>query len=126
MDDGREMSDGVQAKVPIRGQPEGGVSPTAANGRRLGETATVANTPAPTTILTPPRQPHNHPTNQLTTQDAVLSALLCILWPHTSQAVGALHPLRVRACVCASLCVNCMRLQKVASCMYSQECGSKT
>lgn len=41
MDDGWEMSDGVQAKVPIRGQPEGGVSLTGANGRRLGETATV-------------------------------------------------------------------------------------
>lgn len=42
MDDGWEMSDGVQAKVPIRGQPEGGVSLTGANGRRLGETAAVA------------------------------------------------------------------------------------
>lgn len=42
MDDGWEMSDGVQAKVPIRGQPKGGVSPTGANGRRLGETAAVA------------------------------------------------------------------------------------
>lgn len=42
MDDGWEMSDGVQAKVPIRGQPEGGVSPTGANGRRLGKTAAVA------------------------------------------------------------------------------------
>lgn len=42
MDDGSEMSDGVQAKVPIRGQPKGGVSPTGANGRRLGETAAVA------------------------------------------------------------------------------------
>lgn len=47
MDDGWEMSDGVQAKVPIRGQPEGGVSPTGANGRRLGETATVAYRSAP-------------------------------------------------------------------------------
>lgn len=47
MDDGWEMSDGVQAKVPIRGQPEGGVSPTGANGRRLGETATAANRSAP-------------------------------------------------------------------------------
>ncbi|MED6262774.1 hypothetical protein ATANTOWER_025640 [Ataeniobius toweri] len=42
MDDGWEMSDGVQAKVPIRGQPESGVSATGANGRRLGETAAVA------------------------------------------------------------------------------------
>lgn len=42
MDDGWEMTDGVQPKVPIRGQPEGGVSPTGANGRRLGETANVA------------------------------------------------------------------------------------
>lgn len=42
MDDGWEMSDGVQAKVPIRGQPEGGVSPTGVNGRRLGEMAAVA------------------------------------------------------------------------------------
>lgn len=41
MDDGWEMSDGVQAKVPIRGQPEGGLSPTGANGRRLEPTATV-------------------------------------------------------------------------------------
>lgn len=45
MDDGWEMSDGVQAKVPIRGQPEGGVSPTGANGRRLGPTATVLTAP---------------------------------------------------------------------------------
>lgn len=41
MDDGWEMSDGVQEKVPIRGQPEGGLSPTGANGRRLEPTATV-------------------------------------------------------------------------------------
>lgn len=47
MDDGWEMSDGVQAKVPIRGQPEGGVSPTGANGRRLGETAAVAKPLSP-------------------------------------------------------------------------------
>lgn len=43
MDDGWEMSDGVQAKVPIRGQLEGGVSATGANGRRLEETTTVAS-----------------------------------------------------------------------------------
>ncbi|KAK7896574.1 hypothetical protein WMY93_021899 [Mugilogobius chulae] len=43
MDDGCEMSDGVQAKVPIRGQPEGGVSATGANGRRLEETAALVN-----------------------------------------------------------------------------------
>lgn len=68
MDDGREMSDGVQAKVPIGGQSEGGLSPTAANGRRLGETATVANTPTPTTILTPPQPtpPTTQPSNQQT------------------------------------------------------------
>lgn len=47
MDDGWEMSDGVQAKVPIRGQPEGGVSPTGANERRLEEPAAVATRSAP-------------------------------------------------------------------------------
>lgn len=46
MDDGWEMSDGVQAKVPIRGQPEGGVSLTGANGRRPRPTA-VALTARP-------------------------------------------------------------------------------
>lgn len=62
MDDGWEMSDGVQAKVPIRGQPEGGVSPTGANGRRLGETAAVATTQP--RLLTPHRPcevPRLHP-----------------------------------------------------------------
>lgn len=68
MDDGWEMSDGVQAKVPIRGQPEGGVSPTGANGRRLGETDAVAT--AQPRLFNP-----NH-------ARCCASALLCILFPH--------------------------------------------
>lgn len=118
--------------MPIGGQSEGGLSPTAANGRRLGETATVANTPTPT-ILTPPHptptHPTNHttiqPTNQLTTQDAVLIALLCILWPLTSGSWSTASIACTCVCVCFFVC-NCMRLQKVASCMYSQEGGRKT
>lgn len=53
MDDGWEMSDGVQAKVPIRGQQEGGVSPTGANERRLGERAAVATSSAPPLLPKP-------------------------------------------------------------------------
>lgn len=66
MDDGWEMSDGVQAKVPIRGQPEGGVSPTGANGRRLGETA------AQPRLLNPGHV------------QGCVSALLSIFFPHTA------------------------------------------
>lgn len=70
MDDGWEMSDGVQAKVPIRGQLEGGVSPTGSNGRRLGETAAVAT--AQPRLFNP-----NHPR-------CCVSAPLCIFFLHTA------------------------------------------
>lgn len=70
MDDGWEMSDGVQAKVPIRGQLEGGVSPTGSNGRRLGETAAVAT--AQPRLFNP-----NH-------SRCCVSALLCIFFLHTA------------------------------------------
>lgn len=69
MDDGWEMSDGVQAKVPIRGQPEGGVSPTGANGRRRGPTATVL-TARPLLLVGSP------------SACFVSALLLCICVPH--------------------------------------------
>lgn len=70
MDDGWEMSDGVQAKVPIRGQLEGGVSPTGSNGRRLGETAAVATA-----------QPRLYNPSH---SRCCVSALLCIFFLHTA------------------------------------------
>lgn len=81
MDDGWEMSDGVQAKVPIRGQPEGGVSPTGANGRRLGETATVL-TPRPR-LIKPKHVGY------------WVSVMLCILLPHM-----------YGSCCCLNVCVH--------------------
>lgn len=117
MDDGWEMSDGVQAKVPIRGQPEGGVSPTGANGRRLEETAAVAT--AQPRLLNPNRT------------HCCVSALLYIFLPHIyGSHFSVLFEIGIasRVCLCMYVLCNCMRLQKVlmCSCMYGHECGRKT
>lgn len=111
MDDGLEMSDGVQAKVPIRGQPEGGVSLTGANGRRLGETATV--------LTAQPRLLESDRTG------CCVSALLCISLPHICGPHLSAHCIQ-RVCVYMFALRNCMRLQKVPLCMYGHECGRKT
>ena len=111
MDDGWEMSDGVQAKVPIRGQPEGGVSPTGANGRRLGETAAVATRSAPPSQPQPPRE--------------VLCFSSALHFLPTCSMHGSCFyvPFETGMHVC-----NRMRLQKVlmCSCMYDHECGRNT
>lgn len=95
MDDGWEMSDGVQAKVPIRGQPEGGVSPTVANGRRLGEMGRCGNRSAP------------RPLNPKHTWFCV-SALLCIFFPHMYGS-HLFRPVWDRHCIQLCVCA-CMFL----------------
>lgn len=103
MDDGWEMSDGVQAKVPIRGQPEGGVSPTGANGRRLGETAAVATAQ--------PRLPNpNH-------GRCIVTALLCISLSHIhGSSFPVLFEIGIASGVFVNILCDCKRSQKVLMC----------
>lgn len=103
MDDGWEMSDGVQAKVPIRGQPEGGVSPTGANGRRLGETAAVATAQ--------PRLPNpDH-------RRCGVTALLCISFPHIrGSRFPVLFEIGIASGVFVLILCDCKRSQKVLMC----------
>lgn len=111
MDDGWEMSDGVQAKVPIRGQPEGGVCPTGANGRRLGETAAVAT--AQPRLLNPDQA------------QRCVSALLCIFFPQIYGShfsilfeIGiALHAVCVCACMLCVIAWGCSKCPCASICM---------
>lgn len=105
MDDGWEMSDGVQAKVPIRGLPEGGVSLTGANGRRLGETATVA-------------------TAQPRLFNPYHAFQLCFAFPPTHSTYGSLFyvpfviAIALHVCVCASMFRMCEVAESVYVFMY--------